>query len=102
MSEATLHWLFTGRPGHRRRFQKATKTREVFFMLRQEYCDQPVRRNDSHEVAVSVDDSQSRFSMANRAPRGNLLVDARRDNRGSTIHKRFHFARLPRRTRDPR
>lgn len=28
--------------------------------------------------------------MANRAPRGDLLVDAGRDNRGSTIHERLH------------
>ena len=27
--------------------------------------------------------------MANRAPRGDLLVNARCDNRGSTIHQRF-------------
>ena len=60
-------------------------------MLRQEYLQQPVRRDHPHEVAMSVNDSQSGFSMANRAPRGNLLVDARRDNRGSTIHQRFHL-----------
>jgi hypothetical protein len=40
---------------------------------------------------MSVNDRQSGFSMANRAPRGNLLIDARCDNRGSAIHQRFHL-----------
>src|SRR5688572_5455623 len=60
-------------------------------MLRQEYREQSVRRNDSHEVAVSIDDSQGGFTLANRAPRGDLLVDAGRHHRGSTIHQRFHL-----------
>jgi hypothetical protein len=55
-----------------------------------EYSQQPVRRNHPDEVALSVNDSQSGFSMANRAPRGNLLIDARGDNRGSGVHQRFH------------
>jgi hypothetical protein len=38
---------------------------------------------------MSINDSQSRFSMANGAPRGNLLIDARRDSRSSAIHERF-------------
>jgi hypothetical protein len=40
---------------------------------------------------MSVNDSQGGFSMANRAPRGNLLIDARGDNRGSAVHQRFHL-----------
>jgi hypothetical protein len=30
-------------------------------MLREEYCDQPVGRNDSDEVTVSVNDSRTTF-----------------------------------------
>ena len=37
MLEATVHWLFTGRPGDRRGFQEACRASEVFFMLRPEY-----------------------------------------------------------------
>ena len=57
-------------------------------MLRQEDSKQTVRGNHPHEVAMSVNDSQGGFSMANRAPRRNLLIDARCDNRRSAIHKR--------------
>src|SRR5687768_10555365 len=60
-------------------------------MLRQEFREQSMRRNDSHEVAVSIDDRQGRFSMANRAPRGDLLVHAGRHHWGTTIHQRFHL-----------
>ena len=51
----------------------------------------PVRWNDAGEAAESVHDSQRRLSMANRAPRGDLLVDAGRHHRGTTIHQRFHL-----------
>jgi len=86
-----MHWLFTSRPGDRRGSQEACRPIEVFFVLRQEYSQQPVRRDHPDEVALSVNDSQSGFSMANRAPRGNLLIDPWGDNRGSGVHQRFHL-----------
>jgi hypothetical protein len=82
-----VHGLFTGRAADGRGPQKAGRTSEVFFMLRQEHAEQPARRDDPHKAAISVNDGQGRFSMANRAPYGHLLVDARRDHRGSTIHQ---------------
>ena len=89
MPEPTLHALFTGRAADGRGPQEAGRTREVFFMLRQEYSEHPVRRDHPHEATMSVNDRHSRLSLANRTPCGHLLIDARDDNRGFAIHKRL-------------
>jgi hypothetical protein len=57
----------------------------------QEHSQQSLRRNQSHEAALCVDDGEARLAVLGGLPSGVLLVRAGRDDGGISIHE------LPRR-----